>query len=79
MSNRGSGFDAMREWEALMSRSNVMTVGFAVGSVLIAIGTLLQWIDDSKLNLPALGEIAFASMLLCILVRKKCARRRGAQ
>jgi hypothetical protein len=62
-----------------MSRSNALTVGLAVGSVLIAIGTLLQWIDDSKPNVLALVELAFAFMLLCILVRKECARRRGAQ
>ena len=46
-----------------MSRSNALTVGLAVGSVLIAIGTLLQWIDDLKPNVLALVELAFAFML----------------
>lgn len=49
-----------------MSRSNALTVGLAVGSVLIAIGTLLQWIDDSKPNVLALVELAFAFMLPCL-------------
>jgi hypothetical protein len=56
-----------------------MTVGLAVGCVLIAIGTLINWLDDSKLDVLALGTLAFSFMLLCILVRNERARRNGAQ
>jgi hypothetical protein len=62
----------------MLPRSKVWRAVLAVACVLAAVGALLVWLSGSKLDVLALGALAFALVLLCILGNAD-GRRRGAE
>jgi hypothetical protein len=53
-------------------------IGLALGFILIFFGVVMNWVQDSKIDAWALGTLAFAFLLLCVLIRKRIARIPGA-